>query len=70
MNMNFSDWLRAVQAFEIIGLLLIAAALILTIVVLFVNSNKTIKLIAWICSLAACKYFVYIISLYGHKVYL
>ncbi|XP_052806415.1 uncharacterized protein LOC128235650 [Mya arenaria] len=51
---HFSGWWEATQAFEVIGILLIIAALILVIVVIFVKDMKVLKLIAFILSFCAC----------------
>ncbi|XP_052252646.1 uncharacterized protein LOC127859340 isoform X2 [Dreissena polymorpha] len=65
------SWWEATQAFEVIGILLIIAALILTIVVVFVKSDmKILKLVAWILSFCACGFIIVGIIIYGAKSYL
>ncbi|KAH3703209.1 uncharacterized protein LOC127859340 isoform X3 [Dreissena polymorpha] len=68
---NATSWWEATQAFEVIGILLIIAALILTIVVVFVKSDmKILKLVAWILSFCACGFIIVGIIIYGAKSYL
>ncbi|XP_045209928.1 uncharacterized protein LOC123561540 [Mercenaria mercenaria] len=63
---NASDWWQAVQAFEIIGLLILVASLVLCIIVLFIkNDMKVLKLINWILCFCACGFIIIGIIIYG-----
>lgn len=63
---NEADWLAATQAFEIIGLLILVAALVCCIIVIFIkNDLKILKLINWILCFCACGFIIIGIIIYG-----
>ncbi|XP_053372722.1 uncharacterized protein LOC123561541 [Mercenaria mercenaria] len=63
---NAADWIEACRAFQIIGLLILVASLVLCIIVLFIkNDMKVLKLINWILCFCACGFIIIGIIIYG-----
>ncbi|XP_060591210.1 uncharacterized protein LOC132746150 [Ruditapes philippinarum] len=62
---NPTDWWAATQAFEIIGLLILVAALILCIIVLFVKDMKILKMVNFILCFCSCGFIIIGVIIYG-----